>query len=464
MTEFRIDDVFTTEETGRKEIEKVVNGSTVPKVSRPENGTRDKWDTNVPNTIYDNLPLLLSKACAVFPNERERDVFLTASLAVLSGCFPTVTGEYDGTDVFANLYAFIVAPAASGKGSMVWAKYLGNGYHKLLKGESDTAFDMYSTMLTEYNQTKKNNPYSVEPVIPPYKILYFPANTSAAMILRNLYESEGNGVLFESEADTLSSSLMQDWGNFSDVLRKAFHHEPVSSSRKGNGPKPVQNEVNRPRLSVCLSGTPAQVSRLIHSVEDGLFSRFMFYSFSIDASWRDVSPFAKGRVNLNKHFTLLEEEALKIAEVVRICDHRFELTESQWTRLNSRFTQWLDEIKEDIPDAISSVKRMGLICFRIAMILTIVRHFHETISVEVNSNLICSDVDFDTAITLAELYKDHALMMVEQMPATIANNQFAQKSENIERAQAMKDAGKSIREIAKELGIPKSTILRWTKQ
>lgn len=41
------------------------------------------------NSVYDRLPLLLQKGCNLFPpSSRVKDIFLTASLALLSGCFP----------------------------------------------------------------------------------------------------------------------------------------------------------------------------------------------------------------------------------------------------------------------------------------------------------------------------------------------------------------------------------------
>lgn len=36
-----------------------------------------------------------------------------------------------------------------------------------------------------------------------------------------LQANEGIGLIFETEADTLSNSMKQEWGSFSDVLRKA---------------------------------------------------------------------------------------------------------------------------------------------------------------------------------------------------------------------------------------------------
>ena len=83
-----------------------------------------------------------------------------------------------------------------------------------------------------------------------------------------------DGVLIhESEADTLSKMFSQEWGDFSDVLRKAFHGERLSLSRDSDD---EFMEIESPKLSVVLSGTRNQITPLLKSRENGLFSRFIY--------------------------------------------------------------------------------------------------------------------------------------------------------------------------------------------
>ena len=78
--------------------------------------------------------------------------------------------------------------------------------------------------------------------------------------------------MMESEADTLSIMMNNDWSNFNDVLRKCFHHEPLSIARKVED---IFVEISEPKLSVIISGTPGQLKPLLKSKENGLFSRFL---------------------------------------------------------------------------------------------------------------------------------------------------------------------------------------------
>ena len=81
--------------------------------------------------------------------------------------------------------------------------------------------------------------------------------------------------MFETEGDTLANVFASDYGNYSDGFRKAFHHEPISYTRRKD--REFVDRLLRPRLSAVLSGTPRQISALLPDAENGLFSRFIFY-------------------------------------------------------------------------------------------------------------------------------------------------------------------------------------------
>ena len=223
-------------------------------------------------------------------------------------------------------------------------------------------------------------------------------------------DGEEKGVFCETEADTMGNSFKQDWGGYSDLLRKAFHHEGISYSRKTNN---EYFEIKKPRLSVALSGTPSQVQSLIGSAEDGLFSRFIFYTFKVKSEWRDVSP-KIGRINLTKHFENLSDQVLLMIEFLEQFPSEFQLTEKQWQIIDDHFKIWLQEVSVFVSqEAGSTVKRLGLILFRLAMVLTALRKFENG---DTSREIICEDTDFDTAFQLAEVFKHHALFMFSRLP------------------------------------------------
>lgn len=377
----------------------------------------------ISRSLFLRMPQILQKAVKVFIDERERDVFFTSALSILSGCLPGVKGVYAGQEVFPNLFSFIIAPPASGKGALKFAKMLGDVYHNHVLSLSREAERKHNIDANAYKQKikrKKKSEYQNEeiPEKPPFRVVYIPANTSYAKMLFHLQDNDGHGIICETEADTLSNVFKQEWGSYSDMLRKAFHHERVSCSRKSNN---EFIEVDAPALSIALSGTPGQVTGLIESAEDGLFSRFLFYAFRVDQRWKDVSPTANN-MNLTEHFKEMSRQIFILVQFLQKEKTVVQLTNEQWQQLNQKCEKWLNDITMFTADeAASIVKRLGLILYRIAMLFTSLRKFENA---EASVHVTCSDEDFIVAVGLAEIYLHHSILMFNNLPKSANQNQF----------------------------------------
>lgn len=367
----------------------------------------------IPQSVYDNLPPILFESCQAFKETREKDVFFTGALAILSGCLPNVSGLYSGSVVFPNLFSFILAPAASGKGALKYAKTLADKYHDKTLEISKEEKQRYDENLEAYKMLKakgKLEPGQVMPLAPKFKVVFIPANTSNAKIIQHLHCNEGKGIICETEADTLGQTFKNDWGSYSDMLRKSFHSEKISVSRKTDG---EFIEVNNPQLSVALSGTPKQVFNIISSAEDGLFSRFLFYVFKTDAVWLDPSPKANP-VNFTDFFKKQSNEVFKMVEFFERESMELQLTDEQWGRFNPIFSSFLQQINTFVSeDALSVVKRLGLILYRFCMLFTAIRKFDKKDHVK---KPYCLDIDFETSLALIEVYLQHSIIMFENLP------------------------------------------------
>ena len=174
-----------------------------------------------------------------------------------------------------NLYSFIIANAASGKSAAKYAKVFGKNYHQELRKSSQE-------LMKEYKKSNKTENIE-EPEKPNQLMFFIPGDTSEASLIGHIGENEGKGCVFETEADTISGANKQEWGGFSPVLRKNFHHEDISRTRKTDD---EFTEISNSRFSFLTTGTPNQVNGLIPNSEDGLYSRFLFYVFSIPYEWR----------------------------------------------------------------------------------------------------------------------------------------------------------------------------------
>lgn len=216
-----------------------------------------------PAAVFNDLPPVLRDACELLADRTEREVFLVGALAVLSGLLPNVRGFYDQQFYSPNLFCYILAPYGSGKGTLKLARALGEAVHAHKKEVSANLYAEYRRQLKEYQQDKNN---TEEPAHPGNKMLFLPANNSKSGIYQLLHENAGRGILFETEGDTLADSLKQEQGDFSDLLRKTFHHEPVSFFRRTDR---EHREIEAPEMSVILSSTPDQYLKLIPTVQNG---------------------------------------------------------------------------------------------------------------------------------------------------------------------------------------------------
>lgn len=381
----------------------------------------------LPAEVYDHLPLILQESADLFQDSIEKDVFLMGAIAVLSGCLPNVEGIYFDEPNSAHLYTFITAPAGSGKGKMKWAKFFGLAIHQHLVDQSRKERSAFESELDDYNNlTRAQRRGAEKPQEPPRKMFYIPANSSSSAFIQALSDNNFRGMLFETEADTLADTFKQEWGNFSDVLRKAFHHESTSMFRRKDQ---EFIEIRDPHMAIALSGTPKQVHNMIPDVENGLFSRFMYYAFEDNCDFKN--PFISHRpVDYTDFF---KQKATVIFDLYQLLENlpqkiTFQLTDEQACLFTTRFNTMLSRNKLLLGrDFDANIKRLGLITFRMAMIFSALRILETGELGELteqatesrqpsNYRMICTDSDFECALTIAMTLEKHAISVFQNLP------------------------------------------------
>ena len=91
-----------------------------------------------------------------------------------------------------------------------------------------------------------------------------------------------------------------------------------------------------------------------------------------------------------------------------------QLTDEQWDKFNPAFNSYLQQINAFVSeDALSIVKRLGLILYRFCMLFTAIRKFKSN---DYHKEVFCSDVDFETALSLINVYLQHSVIMFENLP------------------------------------------------
>lgn len=356
-----------------------------------------------PSNIYQNLPQMLQKGVEAFESDRQKDVFLVGALVVWSGFLDNTQGVYLGERLYPNINAFVVAPASGGKSIFKHAKAYGALAHAQLLAESRALAREY--YLQKQKSKKDLDKTMKDPLAPPLRMGFIPGDVTAAALIARMEDNGGKGVIFETEADCISNKLKDKHGGHDAIFRQTFHHETVSVSRKNMN---EHIEINLPRLSIGTTGTPDQVLPLISSTENGLFSRFCFYMYSQESEFRGMSN-KSHKLNKTDYFKGIEAEGYAVLKFAAAHPTEFSFTPEQEKRFDGQFSVWLKEtIGTYGRDAESIIYRLGTITFRIAMILSAIRKAEEQIK---EKDLTCADMDFETALSLAEVFKTHATFL-----------------------------------------------------
>ncbi len=416
--------------------------------------------------LFDQVPTPLADGLKVLTDETEKAVFLMGSLGVISGLLPNVQGTYDGQLVYPNLFVYVLGPYGSGKGGLRFARELGMPVHKAKLKATKDAQEQYEVEQEQYEADYKDykkgrlSEAPIKPTAPPQQLSFIPANNSKTGLFELLNGNNGAGTLFETEGDTLTDAIRQDYGNFSDGLRKGFHHEPISFYRRLNR---EFVEIENPCLSVILSSTFDQLLALIPTAENGLFSRFCYFNLPPDPGFKNV--FDDSKDQYQQTFRDLGQRVFMIWERLNQLNDpiNYTLTPDQQTVFLRHFQNVKKQIQADLDnDLDGAVNRLGLIFYRISMILSVLRDIEAG---SLGPDLVCSDSDFELTRSIVEVLKTHALDVYTRLPqAQQYDNSFIEKADQVKRAIDMHRAGKTYGAISKAiLGTEtlKGTIYRW---
>ena len=367
----------------------------------------------LPESVHHRIPDFLRECCDMFSEDIEKDVVLVSSLTVISACLPNIGGIYFDEYYSPHLFTFIAAPAGSGKGRAKWARYLGSSIHKCMVEQSLIAKSEYERELEHYLNLPKGQREGVKhPVAPKRRMFYIPANSSSSGFIQALADNEFHGMIFETEADTLGTALKQEWGNFCDVLRKAFHHESTTMFRRKES---EHTEVIDPHLAILLAGTPKQIHGIMPNVENGLFSRFLYYAFEDHSDFRN--PFVSYRdVSYVDFFENQGRRMMMFYDKLRSLENRilFKFTAEQGELFTERFNTLYKRNRLLLEDDFNaSSRRLGLITFRIAMVLGALRKIDDGV---MQDEIVCSDVDFDIACQITFILEQHAIAVYRNLP------------------------------------------------
>lgn len=375
----------------------------------------------LPNDVYRALPALIERGLEVAQTLRERDVLLLSMLANLSGCVPRTSMLYARRRFSPHLFLMVVAPAGAGKGVMAFAGRL----PEMIQQEMDRTYtterkaherqiSMWESEKARAQRQKRNANYDIEPGEPPvHRCLMVPATVSRSQLLHHLDVMQEEGVIVNAtEIDELSNSLASEVGRHAPELRKIAMHEPVGQSYKVDR-DPIW--VKRPRMALCISGTPNQVSTFIPTLEDGMWSRFLIEAFGENAEWESASP-DEEMTDAAEVFDRLAVDVCAMFKFLMAHPTEVKLTRSQWQQHDRYFKKMLQRVRTENEENVQAIVfRHGLHAVRIAQTLTALRKYEAGFTMK---ECICTDDDFHTAMAITDTLLQHSLVLSTILPGT----------------------------------------------
>lgn len=411
--------------------------------------------------VVDKLPPFFRKIADQSLSKADADMLILGALTTLSAALPNVSGIYCRHRVYPNLFLFVTAPPASGKGRLDFCRQLVMPIHNELRQASKEEWKVYkSTLKTRKKENSEDHNLLLEP---PTKTFFIPANSSSSSFIKVLNDNNGCGLMFETEGDTITRMFKSDFGNYSEFFRCTFQNEQIAQSRVTDS---EFIEIVKPILSVVLAGTPQQINNLIPDAENGLFSRFMFYNLEPKLEWIDV--FANDdQVPLED---LFYRYGLQFYELYKYLQNAASINFTMMPHMKQQFNAFFGKIQTEYArifgfNITASVKRQALITYRLAMVLSVVRAFFEH---RLTTDLICTQADFDIVMSITEVVMKHTAFVFDSLPSVdmkcIISSSDHSRKQQLFQALPQRFNRKEAIEVASRFNIARTSADRYIKQ
>ncbi len=427
-----------------------------------------------PTILIGKLPPILARIVLTEDDAQDRTTLLMSCLVTLGSFMTTVVMRVAGRKLYPMLYFMAIGAAGTGKGLASVSRDLVYLIHQSKRQEYLNQLATFESA-REAQAGKKASDKGPAPKPPLPLSLIMPGNSTAPVILEAMGINQSI-LVHETEADVMASMLKADYGDLTGVLRQAHTHEPVSLGRVRLNDV---IEVAKPKLALCITGTPGQIGPLFRDGENGLVSRFAFHVLTRRSKYKDQfdanlwnvqsigSYFADRVSTLDKRLSLIAPNEIEVC-----------FTKSQRDKLRPML-EALDVLSEDDSDTVmAAVRRNPILIARFAMVLTIARFIDVDSDTHVSAaaeevfssddlSIEVQDDDFAIALSLAQyaLRTAHVInrLLPEATPAVLhrankgAQTWYSSLPPEFERKLAVdigKSCGMSTRTIDRKLNAP----------
>ncbi len=427
-----------------------------------------------------NWPSPLDEIIAYGSSQPQRDALLLAGFTVLGATMERfVRCCYSGRMLSPNLQCFVVAPSAAGKGVISFVRKIADPIHNRIRASVEEKQRAYAKEKMAFDLKGKERANLEPPVPPQNKLFLIPCDNSNSGIVQNVIDSDGTGLIFEVEADSVSTAINTQYGGWSDLLRKAYDHERLAYNRRNER---EYREIAKVYLSVMLSGTPAQVEPLIPSAENGLFSRQLFYYMPGVRTWQN--QFSNDNTDLDATFLEIGRKWRERVDRMKGNGlHTLCLSSQQQEEFNDLFREIFEKSGLSNGEEMnSSVLRLAVNLCRIISLVAMLRAMEREVNEGKTSLLVPEDdiasdnvkdgivsrwtlfveeADFQAVLRLAKPLYRHAAHILSFLPSTEVKHRPIADRETLYESMPDSFKRKEWLDKAEEMGINPNTASSW---
>jgi hypothetical protein len=278
-----------------------------------------------------------------------------------------------------NLFIQIYANPGTNKSHIKCAEYL-------LEDVDNESNGLYLKKLEAYNKLSKEEKSKTKK---PIRRKYILGGNNSTKAILNSLDSLGKIIIIETEADVINEANKSEWGDYSTILRKAYHNENITLNRAEES-----YEIINPRLSLLITGTPNQLHDASKKLANGELSRSIFWFDDGECDWKKRAD--RLSIDLNKILTpyknlfrdIFNESELKPKSVV---------FDPEYIQLEDRVLSCIHKelISSKGPEIHSIVARFNINLMRVAALFRISEMVNEGTFIGAETIIVNKDNFFD---------------------------------------------------------------------
>jgi hypothetical protein len=413
--------------------------------------------------IYNASPKVLQELVDLVEQDEEKEVVYFTAIILLGTLFPNRCFRYFNNLYYSNLFGYILGEAASFKGKAKLIRQALKPYQKKIDELFKERIEARDEAIRFNKNVVKGQERKPVDKIPDLNY-FFDGNTSSAAMLKALQDSPVL-VMFETEGDTIAKTWKTDWGNYSDIFRKASEHESLYSLKKnGNEENLMRIRIDKPKLSVLVSSTENQMRKVLSAdeAENGLMSRFLFYVVPNDKKWYDGWS-SNTDVDIESILTSRIDPEVWLQWTLQT-DVYYTMSKEAYQYHQDYFNQINDNWPEELFSIISLIRRSGTATARIAVMLEELQYLDthkekKKGALTIRQHTVSGETML-LAIEIMKILLQH-LFVAWQITYRQEDNKETNVQTSDTRAKVAdiltKDPSAGYKKIASELGITKET-------